>query len=333
MKPVPKRMSPLAWAILHHIAGGDTNDLERLVAYIRDPEGVDQGERRQCLRLAERDAWIAVELLLLRPGIERRFSEGVLDAWVQTTPLGAEIRDGLAEFFGAYRNVELPKEPRNFGEFAFQELCAARLAGDLDAGLRHPAGSGAEIMARLADRLSNRFPVFAEAIKTPGLDLAGMGWGILDSRIRMNFETMVALPTERTPPSNPGLEDLVVLLVNIPSTVAKLICDVFADGELVRRDKLPEVRKQLRGSADAVGGTADVPSLVERVIPIRASTLAEAAAEVDRLRRTANTLVALRSLWSWYVALPLDQRKEVGEFKDQRDLWITARLRYRLGNG
>src|SRR5689334_6808589 len=113
MKPVQKQMSPLAWAILHRIADGDNDALGRLVAYIRDPEDADKGERRQFLRLAERDAWIAVELLLLRPGIERRFSEGVLDAWVQTTPLGAEIRDGLAEFFAAYRNVEFPIEPRH----------------------------------------------------------------------------------------------------------------------------------------------------------------------------------------------------------------------------
>lgn len=326
-------LSACGWAILYRIANGDTDDLAELVAYIRDPEEDVVGERWQFLRLAERDAWVAVELLLLRPGIERRFKEGILDAWVETTPLGAEIRDGLAEFFDSYRSVEFPSDPRNFGEHAFQELCAARLAGELDAALRRPAGSGAKIMARLATRLEGRYPLFAQAIKTPGLDVAGMGWGILVFRLRMNFETLVALPTERTLPPNPGLEDLVVLLVNIPTTVAKLICDVFADGELARWDKLAEVRKQLRGSADAVGGTADVPSLVERVIPIQASTLAEAAAEADRLRRTEDTLVALRALWSWYVALPVDQRKEIGDFKDKRDLWVTARLRHRLPNG
>lgn len=328
MKPEPKQMSPLAWAILHRIAGGDTDDLGRLITYIRDPEDVDQGERWQFLRCAEKDAWTAVELLMLRTMIEKRFRDGLLDAWVQTTPLGAEIRDGLAEFFDSYRSVEFPSEPKCFGEVAFQELCAARLAGELDAGLRHPAGSGAEIIARLADRLSNRFPVFAEAIRNPGLDLAGMGWGVLDWRIRCNFETLVALPTERTPPPNPGLEDLTVLLVNVPSTVAKFICDVFADGELVRRLKLAQVRKRLRLSAEA--GTADAPSIVDRVSPIRATTLAEAMTAAEQIRRTENTLVAIRALWEWYVALPLDQRKEIGEFTSKHELWVAARFGHRL---
>jgi hypothetical protein len=333
MKPEPKQMSALAWAILHHIAGGETNDLGRLVAYIRDPEDVDQGERWQFLRLAERDAWTAVELLLLRRTIEKRFSDGLLDAWVQTTPLGAEIREGLAEFFDSYRTIEFPRKPRKFGEFAFQELCAARLAGELDAELRDPAGSGQEVMERLATSLAGRYPLFTQAIRNPTLDVPGIGWGVLDWRIRCNFETLVALPTERTPPPNPGLEDLTVLLVNIPSTVTKLICDVFADGELVRRLKQAEVRRRLQLSADAGGGTADVPSIVDRVIPIRATTLAEAVTAAEQIRRTENTIVALRALWEWYFALPLDQRKEIGEFKDKRDLWVTARLRHRLRNG
>lgn len=333
MNSESRPLSACGLAILHRIANRDTDALAQLVAYFRDPDEDVAGERFQFLRLAEQDAWIAVELLLLRSGIERRFSEGVLDAWVQTTRLGAEIRDKLAEFFGSYRNVQFTTEPRSFGEFAFQELCAARLAGELDAELRDPAGSGEEIMERLATRLNDRFPALAEAIRNPGLNLPGIGWGILASRIRMNFETMVALPTERTPPPNPGLDDLVVLLVNIPSTVTKLICDVFADSELIRRVKLAQVRKRLRGSAYAESGTADVPSIVERVMPIRASTLAEAVAEAERLRRTENTLIALRSLWSWYTALPLGQRKEIGEFRSKHDLWLTARLRHRLRNG
>lgn len=328
MNSESRPLSASGRAILHRIAQGDTDALERLVSYFRDPEDA-AGERLQFLRLAERDAWIAVELLLLRSGIERRFRKGVLDTWVQVTHLGQEIREGLESFFDSYRNVEFPREPRNFGEFAFQELCAARLAGELDAEMRDPTGSGEKIMERLVTSLAGRYPLFTQAIRNPTLDIPGMGWGVLDWRIRCNFETLVALPTERTPPPNPGLEDLTVLLVNVPSRVTEFICDVFADDELVRRLKLAEVRNRTGDSADAGGNTADVPSIVDRVIPIRASTLAEAVAEAERLRRTENTLFALRSLWAWYVALPLDQRNTIGDFRSKHDLWVTARLRHR----
>jgi hypothetical protein len=81
------------WAMLHRIADGDTDTLARILAYFRDPAD-DVGERWQFMRLAESNAWKAVELLLLRRMIERRINEGNLDAWVQTTPLGEEIRDG-----------------------------------------------------------------------------------------------------------------------------------------------------------------------------------------------------------------------------------------------
>jgi hypothetical protein len=330
MKPKPWPMSALAWAILHRIADEDHDDLERLVAYVSDPEDVDHGERRQFLRCAERDAWTAVELLLLRTMIEGRFTDGRLDGWVQTTPLGEEIRDMLAEFFDSHRTVEFPEEPKSFGVIAFQELCAARLAGELHAELRDVAATAGEIMARFAARLTDRFPVFAEAIRNPVLDIPGMGWGILDWRIRMNFETLVAMPTERTPPQNDGLEDLTVLLVNTPSTVTKLICDVYADGELVRWAKLAEVRKRLRGSADAGGGMADVPSILDRAVPIRATTLAEAVAAAEKVKKTDSTLVAITSLWGWYAALPFDQRKVLGDFKNKHELWITARFHHRL---
>jgi hypothetical protein len=329
MNSESRPLSVCGWAILHRIAGGDTDDLGRLVSYIRDPEDVDQGERWQFLRLAENDAWTAVELLLLRKLIEKRFSEGTLDAWVQVTPLGQEIHEGLTSFFDSYRTVEFPEEPTSFGVFAFQELCAARLAGELHAELRDPAGTAEEIIARLGARLNDRFPAFVKAIRNPGLDLPGMAWGILDWRIRMNFETLVALPTCRTPPPNPGLEDLAVLLINCPTTVMELLCDVFSDGEFARRTRVAKAGT-LR-SADAGCGTgADVPSILNRVIPIRASTLAEASAEADRVRRTENTLVALHSLWAWYTALPLDQRKALGDFRSKHDLWIAARFLYRL---
>lgn len=332
MNSKSRPLSACGWAILHRIANRDTDVLAELVTYFHDPED-DVGERWQFLRLAERDAWIAVELLLLRSEIERRLNEGVLDAWVQVTPLGQEIRDGLAEFFDSYRSVEFPEEPTSIGVFAFQELCAARLAGELDAGLRRPAGSAEEIMERLAASLACRYPLFAQAIRNPTLDLAGMGWGILDSRIRMNFETMVALPTERTPPQNPGLEDLVVLLVNIPSTVTMLIGDVVANGEFVRRIKLAEGRKRLEGSASddlKQEARAEVQAILGRSVPIKASTLAEAVAIADRLKADQNILIAINSLWNWFLALPAQDRDAIGKFKNARDFWMTARFRNRL---
>lgn len=328
MNSESRPLSASGWAILHRIAQGDTDALERLVSYFRDPEDV-AGERWQFLRLAERDAWVAVELLLTRSGIERRFSKGVLDAWVLVTRLGQEIREALESFFNSYRHVEFPRQPRSFGAFAIQELRAARLAGELDAELRDVAESAEQIIARLATRLNDRFPVLAEAVRNPALDLPGMGWGILDWRIRMNFETLVALPTCHTPLPNSGLEDLVVLLVNIPSTVRELLGDVLADDKFALRAKLAKARIPSH-AAPAGGMAADVPSTLKRVIPIRASTLAEAAAEADWLRRTENTLVALHSLWAWYTALPLDQRKALGDFRSKHDLWVAARFRHRL---
>jgi hypothetical protein len=331
MKPEPRPMSALAWAILHRIADDDRDDLERLVAYVSDPQDVDHGERRQFLRCAERDAWTAVELLLLRAMIQRRLRDGRLDGWVRTTPLGEEIRDMLAEFFDSHRTVEFPEEPKNFGVIAFQELCAARIAGALHAGLRDVAATAGEIMARFAVRLTDRFPLFAEAIRNPALDLPGMGWGILDWRIRCNFETLVALPTERTPPPNPGLEDLTVLLINVPSAVTEFIGDVYAEAEFARRIKLAGARNMRRGIAEAAGGTvADVPPSLDRVIPIRATTLAEAVAAAEQVKKTDNTIVAINALWGWYTALPLDQRKALGDFRSKHDLWITARFRHRL---
>jgi hypothetical protein len=121
MKPELRPMSALAWAILHRIADEGRDDLERLVAYVSDPENVDHGERWQFLRCAERDAWTAVELLLLRAMIQRRFRDGRLDGWVKTTSLGEEIRDMLAEFFDSHRTVQFPEEPKSFGVIAFQE--------------------------------------------------------------------------------------------------------------------------------------------------------------------------------------------------------------------
>src|SRR5438270_584588 len=114
MNAESRPITAAGWAMLHRIAEGDRGALARLLRYFRDPAADDGNERWQFMRLAESNAWKAVELLLLRRMIERRINEGKLDAWVQTTPLGDEIRDGLVSFYDSHRSVEFPAEPPNF---------------------------------------------------------------------------------------------------------------------------------------------------------------------------------------------------------------------------
>lgn len=321
------------WAMLHRIADGDTDVLARLLGYFRDPDADDGSERWQFLRLAETNAWKAVELLLLRRMIEGRFGEGKLDAWVETTPLGQEIRDILVSFFDSHRFVEFPSEPANFGAFAFQELRAARLAGELHAEVRDPASNPEEIMKQMAARVAGGFPLLAQAIRLPKLDLAGMTWAILDLRIRFNFETLVALPTSRTPPSNPGLEDLVVLFINCPSRIDELLGDIYADGEFIRRVNLAEMRKGNRDQRNddlKQKARAEVKAMLGRSVPIVASTLVEAIAEAERLQADHDILVAINSLWNWFQALPAQEQEKIGTFTNARQFWIKARFRSRL---
>ena len=218
------------WAMLHRIATGDTDTLARLLGYFRDP-GELASESWQFLRLAETNAWKAVELLLLRRMIERRANEGKLDAWVQATPLGEEIRDGRLQLL---RLAPLGRVSRGATQFrsigvsgaSCRSPCWQRPAAPEQ---RNPTAANAEdIMEQMAARLADRFPLLAQAVRNPKLDLPAMTWFILDCRIRYNFETLVALPC-RTPPPNPGLEDLVVLFINCPSRVEELIGDVYAD--------------------------------------------------------------------------------------------------------
>lgn len=321
------------WAMLHRMAEGDTDMLARLLGYFCDPAAHDGSERWQFMRLAESNGWKAVELLLLRKMIERRVSEGKLDAWVETTPLGEEIRDSLMSFFDSHRSVEFPSEPPSFGALAFQELRAARLAGELCAEQQNPAANNPdEIMERLAARLADRFPLLSQAIRHQRLDLPAMTWAILDLRIRFNFETLVALPTSRTPPSNVGLEDLVVLFINCPSRVEELIGDVYADGEYIRRVKLAVMRKGIVDKSDddlKREARDEVKAMLGRSIPIHATTLAEAVAESEKIRATENVLVAINSLWAWFNGLPALERDRIGTFKNARDFWMTARFRKR----
>lgn len=74
---------------------------------------------------------------------------------------------------------------------------------------------------------------------------------------------------------------------------------------------------------------AEVKAMLGRAVPIRATTLAEAIAEAETLKADQNIVIAINSLWEWYMALPA-QKREMGPFKNARDLWMTARFRSRL---
>ena len=243
-----KPITAAGWAMLHRIADGDTDELSQLLGYFRDPEDA-AGERWQFLRAAEANVWRAADLLFLRRMIERRFRDGDLDAWTRTTPLGQEILDGLNSFFECHAPLEFPSEP-SFGAFAYQELCAARLAGEIHAEVSEPANNPEAIMEQMAASLERRFPMLTKAIRHPALDIAGLTWGFMDWFIRYNFETQVALPTTRTPPPNAGLEDLAVLMLNCPSRVAEFTSDVYAQAEFARRVKLKEMRMSIRNQSD-----------------------------------------------------------------------------------
>jgi len=112
-------LSAVCSAMLHSIAGGDPDILARLRDYVNDPED-KVADRWQYLRCAERDAWAAVGLLLLRKTLERRFREGELDAWVALTLFGDDIRNGVESLSRSYGSLEFPVEPKGFGAFALR---------------------------------------------------------------------------------------------------------------------------------------------------------------------------------------------------------------------
>ncbi len=75
---------------------------------------------------------------------------------------------------------------------------------------------------------------------------------------------------------------------------------------------------------------AEVAAILGQSVPIRASTLAEAIAEAERLKATENILIAINSLWAWFNDLPATEREVIGTFKNARHFWMTARFRNRL---
>ena len=75
---------------------------------------------------------------------------------------------------------------------------------------------------------------------------------------------------------------------------------------------------------------AEVRAILSQSVPIHATTLAEAVAIAERLKADQNILIAINSLWRWFLALPAPEQNFIGQFKNARDLWMTARFRNRL---
>lgn len=75
---------------------------------------------------------------------------------------------------------------------------------------------------------------------------------------------------------------------------------------------------------------AEVAAILAQSVPIRASTLAEAIAEAERLKATQNILIAINSLWRWFNGLSAQEQVTIGTFKNARQFWMTARFRNRL---
>ncbi len=327
MKTHPERpISSVCSAMLHCIAGGDDDLLARLLDYVLDPEDV-VADRWQYLRFAERDAWAAVALLLLRKTLVRRFREGELDAWVKVMLFGDDIRRGLESFFEWHRSIEFPAEPKGFGTLALQELRAARLAGELYVEPAHAGSHAQEIMEGMAARLAERFPLMAQVVRHPELDIPGLAWFFLDFRLRINWETVVTLPGKRTPPSKVGLSDLGVIFVNWPTTIEEFVSDVYADAERTRRVKLAELRKSYRDGDLKGEAEAEVAAMLGRAVPIRGRTVTEAVAEAQRIKDEKNIAVAQNSLWAWFLAKPVEDRNTLGQFENKFRLW--SHLTYR----
>ena len=74
---------------------------------------------------------------------------------------------------------------------------------------------------------------------------------------------------------------------------------------------------------------AEVRAILSQAVPIRAATLAEAVAIAEQLKAEHNILLAINSLWAWFLALPAQEREAIGAFKHARQLWMKAVFQHR----
>ena len=75
---------------------------------------------------------------------------------------------------------------------------------------------------------------------------------------------------------------------------------------------------------------AEIRAILSQSVPIHAATLAEAVEIAERLKADQNILIAINSLWRWFLALPAPEQNSIGQFKNARDFWMKARFRNRL---
>jgi hypothetical protein len=233
LEAAPERpLSAVGWAALHMLAGGNAAAAGRLRAFVLDPADT-RSERWQVLRAAERDAWKAVELLLLRKGIERRFRQSGLDAWERQTPFGAGIRSGLEDFLQHYGSLAFPSEPQMFTAFALLELRTARLCGLLHAESVADAG-----MASLHDAVAGRFPELARLVLHPVLNIPGMAVEFLHSRVGEMRQWLPTPVAGAETPTRTGALHLARAFRDAPNVIEEFIGDILAEatlGERLRR--------------------------------------------------------------------------------------------------
>ncbi len=85
----------------------------------------------------------------------------------------------------------------------------------------------------------------------------------------------------------------------------------------------PVTREEARRAVEAILGHSK---------EILATTLAEAVAEAERLKKTDGMLIGINSLWQWYCALPPDQQAAIGTFEGKyakMRFWTSARFQCR----
>lgn len=96
---------------------------------------------------------------------------------------------------------------------------------------------------------------------------------------------------------------------------------------------MAEIGKSVRDKSDdsdlRVQAEAEVRAMLSRAVPIRATTLVDALAEVEKIKTNENILVAMNSLWAWFNALPHAEQEVIGRFENKRRFWITVRFRHR----
>jgi hypothetical protein len=327
-RPVSAVMS----AMIITAARNDAVAVRRLRRFLLDPEDAPGG-RWEVLRLAERDSWRAVQLLLLRRGIERRFREGDLDSWEQQTPSHADLRAGLEGFYRCYEGVTFPDEPKAFTAFAFQELQAARLCGLLHAECVVPEDG----VLGLADEVGERFPVLARLLRLPGLDIPGMALGFLHDRLGLSEELRREFVRAGfDPPSSvTGACHLPDPFVRYPDDVEEFVGDLHAEvtlkDRLLRKEALAKIRQPLTPQQDAEverEARTEVERLLGRSEVIHATTLADALTQAEKLKEAHDLTAAINSLWAWYCRLPADRRTAIGSFDGRHAkhrLWATAR--------